>query len=79
MKSIIVDLDRCNGCFNCQIACKDEHCDNDWRPIAAPQHTANINMVVAISAITSFLFISKTVFISYYIVLWLQKYSFLLK
>lgn len=37
MKSIIVDLDRCNGCFNCQIACKDEHCDNDWRPIAAPQ------------------------------------------
>ena len=37
MKSIIVDLDRCNGFFNCQIACKDEHCDNDWRPIAAPQ------------------------------------------
>ena len=49
-------------------------------PLAeAERHTANINMVVAMSAITSFLFISDTVFISYYIVLWLQKYSFLLK
>lgn len=37
MKSLVVDLDRCNGCFNCQIACKDEHCDNDWAPIAASQ------------------------------------------
>ncbi len=39
MKTILVDLDRCNGCFNCQLACKDEHCGNDWRPIAAPQPT----------------------------------------
>lgn len=37
MKTLVVDLARCNGCFNCQLACKDEHCDNDWRPIAAPQ------------------------------------------
>lgn len=37
MKAIIVDLARCNGCFNCQLACKDEHCGNDWRPYAAPQ------------------------------------------
>lgn len=37
MKVLMVDLDRCNGCFNCQLACKDEHCDNDWRPIARPQ------------------------------------------
>ncbi len=36
-KVFIVDLNRCNGCFNCQIACKDEHCDNDWSPIAKPQ------------------------------------------
>lgn len=39
MKTILVDLDHCNGCFNCQLACKDEHCGNDWRPIAAPQPT----------------------------------------
>lgn len=37
MKTFIVDLDRCIGCHNCQIVCKDEHCDNDWMPIAAPQ------------------------------------------
>lgn len=37
MKCLVVDLSRCNGCYNCQLACKDEHCDNDWRPIAAPQ------------------------------------------
>ena len=37
MKAIIVDISRCNGCFNCQIACKDEHVDNDWSPYAKPQ------------------------------------------
>ncbi len=37
MKCIVVDLSRCNGCYNCQIACKDEHCGNDWRPYAAAQ------------------------------------------
>ncbi|MCI9629055.1 MAG: oxidoreductase [Eggerthellaceae bacterium] len=37
MKTFIVDLDRCIGCHNCQIVCKDEHCDNDWMPYAAPQ------------------------------------------
>jgi len=50
MKAIIVDINRCNGCFNCQIACKDEHVDNDWAPYAKPQpdmghfwmHVANV-------------------------------------
>ena len=52
MKSIIVDLDRCNGCFNCQIACKDEHCDNDWRPIAAPQpNVLNFTSVMTLLSI----------------------------
>jgi len=32
MKAIIVDLSICNGCFNCQLACKDEHVGNDWPP-----------------------------------------------
>ena len=39
MKALVVDLNRCNGCFNCQLACKDEHCDNDWSPYALPQPT----------------------------------------
>ncbi|MCI8468572.1 MAG: oxidoreductase [Eggerthellaceae bacterium] len=37
MKAFVFDAARCNGCFNCQIACKDEHVDNDWAPYAAPQ------------------------------------------
>lgn len=37
MKAFIIDLEKCNGCYNCQLACKDEHCGNDWAPYAAPQ------------------------------------------
>ncbi|HHV63612.1 MAG TPA: oxidoreductase [Peptococcaceae bacterium] len=37
MKVFVVDVARCNGCYNCQIACKDEHVDNDWAPYAKPQ------------------------------------------
>lgn len=37
MKALVVDMTRCNGCYNCQIACKDEHVGNDWSPIAKPQ------------------------------------------
>jgi tetrathionate reductase subunit B len=37
MKAFLVDVSICNGCYNCQIACKDEHCSNDWAPYAAPQ------------------------------------------
>ena len=37
MKCFIIDLRLCMGCHNCQIACKDEHCDNDWSPYAKPQ------------------------------------------
>lgn len=37
MKSLVIDLTKCVGCYNCQIACKDEHVDNDWMPIAKPQ------------------------------------------
>ena len=32
-----VDLSLCNGCYCCQIACKDEHVGNDWTPYAKPQ------------------------------------------
>lgn len=36
-KVFIFDSSKCNGCRNCQIACKDEHVDNDWSPYAKPQ------------------------------------------
>ena len=36
-KVFSVDVSKCNGCFNCQLACKDEHAGNDWSPYAAPQ------------------------------------------
>lgn len=37
MKVFVFDAAKCNGCVNCQIACKDEHCVNDWSPYAKPQ------------------------------------------
>ena len=37
MKVFVHDVSICNGCYNCQIACKDEHVANDWTPIAKPQ------------------------------------------
>jgi Fe-S-cluster-containing dehydrogenase component len=37
MKAFAIDISICNGCYNCQIACKDEHVGNDWTPIAKPQ------------------------------------------
>lgn len=37
MKALLIDISKCNGCHNCQIACKDEHVGNDWSPIAKPQ------------------------------------------
>ncbi|MFC1941868.1 4Fe-4S dicluster domain-containing protein [Chloroflexota bacterium] len=37
MKVFIIDISRCNGCYGCQIVCKDEHCGNDWTPYAKPQ------------------------------------------
>ena len=36
-KVFVIDVARCSGCYNCQLACKDEHVGNDWKPYAAPQ------------------------------------------
>jgi tetrathionate reductase subunit B len=36
-KVFVFDTSVCNGCYCCQIACKDEHCGNDWTPYAKPQ------------------------------------------
>lgn len=37
MKAFVFDAARCSGCHGCQIACKDEHCGNEWPPYAAAQ------------------------------------------
>lgn len=37
MKVFIIDVAKCNGCYGCQLVCKDEHCANDWTPYAKPQ------------------------------------------
>jgi Fe-S-cluster-containing dehydrogenase component len=37
MKVFLYDTGKCTGCYQCQIACKDEHCGNDWTPYAKPQ------------------------------------------
>lgn len=34
---MIIDLSCCNGCYNCQIACKDEFAGNDFHPYSAAQ------------------------------------------
>ena len=36
-KAFVIDVARCCGCYNCQLACKDEHVGNDWSPYAKPQ------------------------------------------
>lgn len=37
MKAVLVNLARCCGCKNCQVACKDEHCEQPWLPYAEAQ------------------------------------------
>jgi len=34
---MVLDLERCIGCYNCQIACKDEHVGNAFAPLTKPQ------------------------------------------
>jgi len=34
---IVVDVSRCIDCYACFIVCKDEHCGNDFSPIALSQ------------------------------------------
>lgn len=34
---IVVDVDKCVGCYTCQMACKDEHVGNRWFPYTDEQ------------------------------------------
>jgi Fe-S-cluster-containing dehydrogenase component len=34
---MIMDATRCNGCYNCFLACKDEYCGNDFLPYSVSQ------------------------------------------
>ena len=36
-KVFLFDAAKCSGCYNCQLACKDEHCGNNWLPYASRQ------------------------------------------
>jgi len=37
MKAFLIDVNICNGCYCCQISCKDEYCGNDWTPYSKPE------------------------------------------
>ena len=34
---MLIDLDKCSGCYNCFLACRDEHYGNDYPPISSAQ------------------------------------------
>lgn len=34
---MVIDINRCNGCYNCFLACRDEHCGNDYPPHSLAQ------------------------------------------
>lgn len=34
---MVIDINKCSGCYNCMLACKDEHCGHDYPGYAAAQ------------------------------------------
>lgn len=34
---ILIDVNRCTGCYNCFLSCRDEHFGNDYLPLSAAQ------------------------------------------
>lgn len=35
--AMIIDVKKCNGCYNCFLACRDEFMGNDYNPLSAAQ------------------------------------------
>jgi len=35
--NLVIDVEKCEDCNNCFLACKDEHMDNDWPGYTQPQ------------------------------------------
>src|SRR4030042_2243769 len=45
---LLIDVTRCNGCYNCQLACKDEYVGNDHPPYSLSQpHSGQFWMRIA--------------------------------
>ena len=36
-KGILINVNKCTGCYNCFLACRDEHYGNDYLPLSAAQ------------------------------------------
>jgi Fe-S-cluster-containing dehydrogenase component len=34
---MVIDITKCNGCYNCFLACRDEYCGNDFPPYSLAQ------------------------------------------
>ncbi len=34
---MVIDITKCNGCYNCFLACRDEYCGNDFPPYSLSQ------------------------------------------
>ena len=39
--AMLIDIDRCTGCYNCFLSCKDEFCGNDYPGYSAAQPEFN--------------------------------------
>ena len=42
---MIIDLEKCAGCFNCFLACKDEHVGNEWLPYTKEQQKHDMKWI----------------------------------
>jgi Fe-S-cluster-containing dehydrogenase component len=34
---MVIDIGKCNGCYNCFLSCRDEYCGNDYPPYSSSQ------------------------------------------
>ena len=46
---LIIDVDKCENCNNCFLACKDEHVGNDWPGYAQPQPSQGQGWITVLS------------------------------